>query len=59
MIVAFVSASYFTLVTSESRPDQQTEGLDVGSAYIHMPRMAVLHAGIVSLKQNTLNLLTD
>ena len=59
MIVAFVSASCSTLVTSESSPDPQTEGLDVGSAYTPMPRMADLHAEIVSLKQNTLNLLTD
>ena len=55
MSVAFVSASHSTLVTAESRPDLQTEGLDVGSAYTPMPRMEVLHARIVSLKGTTLS----
>ena len=44
------------LVTVESRPALQTEGLEVGSAYMPMPRprMAVLHARMVSLKSTTL-----
>ena len=54
--VRFVSASHSTLVTAESRPALQTEGLEVGSAYTPMPRprMAVLHARMVSLKSTTL-----
>ena len=55
MSVVFVSASHSTLVTAESRPDLQTEALDVGSAYTSMPRMAVLHTGMVSLKSTTLS----
>ena len=43
MSVAFVSASHSTLVTSESRPDLQTEGLVVGSGYGPMSRIVVLH----------------
>ena len=56
MSVRFVSASHSTLVTAESRPALQTEGLEVGSAYTPMPgpRMAVLHARMVSLKSTTL-----
>ena len=57
MSVTFVNASHSTLVIAKSRPDLQTEGLDVGSAHTPMPRprMAVLHARMVSLKSTTLS----